>query len=237
MRCSSSNTHADYSFHVPLLPSPVQLYIVYIARCAHRFGVARTREIYESSIKHLPDHHVKSMCLKYASLEKKLGEVDRARAIYQYGAQFCDPRIEAAYWNTWSDFEVSPFVCFFYFFAFLLSFCIFGVPRTRSSSSFSPLSIAALLFSDRKVSTRTVKDPEIRVRKILVCPSPHPPPPPSLSLSHGGLRITSSPRITRTPCSSFCFCCPNIRSSVDSPVRLRFIFSLCWSFYLLSVRR
>ena len=84
-----------------------ELYIVYIARCAYRFGVARTREIYEASIKQLPDAHVKSMCLKYSALEKRLGEVDRARAIYQYGAQFCDPRTEQAYWSTWSEFEVA----------------------------------------------------------------------------------------------------------------------------------
>jgi pre-mRNA-splicing factor SYF1 len=84
-----------------------ELYIVYLARCAYRFGVARTREIYETSIKNLPDHHVKNMCLKYAKLEIKLGEIDRARGIYSYGAQMCDPRVETNYWQTWSEFEVN----------------------------------------------------------------------------------------------------------------------------------
>jgi pre-mRNA-splicing factor SYF1 len=84
-----------------------ELYIVYIARCALRFGVAKTREIYEAAMKNLPDAHVKAMCLKYASLEKKLGEIDRARGIYAYGSQFCDPRTETNYWQTWADFEVT----------------------------------------------------------------------------------------------------------------------------------
>jgi len=84
-----------------------ELYLVYLARCALRFGVARTRPIYEGAIKKLPDAHVKSTCLKYASLEKRLGEIDRARAIYSYGSQFADPRVDNLYWQTWADFEVS----------------------------------------------------------------------------------------------------------------------------------
>jgi hypothetical protein len=35
----------------------------------------------------------------YADVERRLGEVDRARAIYGHAAQFCDPRIEAAFWQ------------------------------------------------------------------------------------------------------------------------------------------
>ena len=33
------------------------------------------------------------MCLSYAQLETKLGEIDRARAIYSHGSQFSDPRV------------------------------------------------------------------------------------------------------------------------------------------------
>jgi hypothetical protein len=32
-------------------------------------------------------------------VERRLGEVDRARAIYGHAAQFCDPRVEAAFWQ------------------------------------------------------------------------------------------------------------------------------------------
>lgn len=33
------------------------------------------------------------MCLQYAQLETKLGEIDRARAVYSHGSQFSDPRV------------------------------------------------------------------------------------------------------------------------------------------------
>ena len=47
------------------------------------------------------------MALRYARLERTLGEIDRARAIYAYSSQFCDPRLEPGFWGTWSEFEVS----------------------------------------------------------------------------------------------------------------------------------
>ena len=47
------------------------------------------------------------MCLRFAELENKLGEIDRARAIYAHCSQMCDPRVTTEFWNTWKDFEVS----------------------------------------------------------------------------------------------------------------------------------
>jgi hypothetical protein len=35
------------------------------------------------------------MSLRYADLERKLGEIDRARAILSHGSQLCDPRVRA----------------------------------------------------------------------------------------------------------------------------------------------
>lgn len=55
----------------------------------------------------LPDKDVKAMCLKYAALEKKLQEIDRARAIYVHASQLADPRTDPAFWQEWNDFEVS----------------------------------------------------------------------------------------------------------------------------------
>ena len=49
------------------------------------------------------------MGLRFAKMERKLGEVDRARAIYQHVSQFCNPRIrenEEHFWNIWEKFEV-----------------------------------------------------------------------------------------------------------------------------------
>lgn len=57
------------------------MYEIYIARAAEIFGVPKTREIYEQAIESgLPDKDVKAMCVKYAELEKSLGEIDRSWA-------------------------------------------------------------------------------------------------------------------------------------------------------------
>lgn len=85
----------------------LSMYEIYIARAAEIFGVPKTREIYEQAIQSgLPDKDVKTMCMKYAELEKSLGEIDRARGIYTYASQFADPRTDPDFWNQWHEFEV-----------------------------------------------------------------------------------------------------------------------------------
>lgn len=84
----------------------LDMYLIYIARCAEFFGVTKTRDIYEKAIESLSDRDLKPICLKYADVEKKLGEIDRARAIYTYVSQYCDPRTEPDFWKKWHDFEV-----------------------------------------------------------------------------------------------------------------------------------
>lgn len=84
----------------------------------------------------LSDEHAREMCLRFADMECKLGEIDRARAIYSFCSQICDPRVgtvlslgrdwgmegcgqadqltfllpplqtTGAFWQTWKDFEV-----------------------------------------------------------------------------------------------------------------------------------
>ena len=46
------------------------------------------------------------MCLRFAALERKLGEIDRARAIYAHASQFCDPRVNSHFWSEWNNFEI-----------------------------------------------------------------------------------------------------------------------------------
>jgi len=46
------------------------------------------------------------MCLRFASLERKLGEIDRARAVYAHASQFCDPRVDPKFWAEWNSFEI-----------------------------------------------------------------------------------------------------------------------------------
>ena len=39
-------------------------------------------------------------------MERKLGEIDRARAIYAHASQFCDPRVLPEFWTEWYSFEI-----------------------------------------------------------------------------------------------------------------------------------
>ncbi|KAL9142370.1 hypothetical protein ABFS82_14G165300 [Erythranthe guttata] len=82
------------------------MYEIYISRAAEIFGVPKTREIYEQAIESgLPDKDVKTMCTKYAELEKSLGEIDRGRALFKQASQFSDPRSDPDFWNKWQEFE------------------------------------------------------------------------------------------------------------------------------------
>ncbi|KAL0933040.1 pre-mRNA-splicing factor syf1 [Colletotrichum truncatum] len=78
----------------------------YITKSASNFGLPSTRPIYEKAISTLPDNEARDMCLKFADMEKRLGEIDRARAIYGHASQFCDPRTSPDFWTKWETFEV-----------------------------------------------------------------------------------------------------------------------------------
>uniref|UniRef100_A0A914VZD4 Pre-mRNA-splicing factor SYF1 n=2 Tax=Plectus sambesii TaxID=2011161 RepID=A0A914VZD4_9BILA len=79
---------------------------IYIKKAAELYGVTHTRPIYEDAIESLPEDRARDMCLRFAELEKKLGEIDRARAIYAHASHICDPRVHPQFWEVWKDFEV-----------------------------------------------------------------------------------------------------------------------------------
>eukprot|EP00750_Incisomonas_marina_P012374 INCI16752.2.p1 GENE.INCI16752.2~~INCI16752.2.p1 ORF type:complete len:673 (+),score=157.37 INCI16752.2:1141-3159(+) len=83
------------------------MFVHYAKKAEQFFGVARTRAIYQKAIEVLPNAQVKDMCLRFAEMERKLGEIDRARAIFVYASQMCDPRVVVKFWQTWRDFEVA----------------------------------------------------------------------------------------------------------------------------------
>lgn len=83
-----------------------EMFEFYITKSASNFGLTSTRPIYERAIAALPDQEAKEMCLKFAEMERRLGEIDRARAIYGHASQFCDPRTNATFWQKWEAFEV-----------------------------------------------------------------------------------------------------------------------------------
>ena len=55
--------------------------------------MTHTRAIYEQAIEVLTNDQAREMCVRFADLERKLGEIDRARAIYSHCSQMCDPRV------------------------------------------------------------------------------------------------------------------------------------------------
>jgi pre-mRNA-splicing factor SYF1 len=83
-----------------------EMFNMYIRKAADLFGVTYTRQIYEKAIETLADEEAKEMCLRFADLERKLGEIDRARAVYGHCSQLCDPRTSPNFWAIWKEFEI-----------------------------------------------------------------------------------------------------------------------------------
>merc|ERR1719357_681646 len=83
-----------------------EVYNIYLRKAAEIYGVTRTRQIYEKAIETLKESESRDMCIRIAEMETKLGEIDRARAIYSHASQMCDPRVTAEFWQVWKDFEV-----------------------------------------------------------------------------------------------------------------------------------
>ncbi|KAF2859859.1 protein prenylyltransferase [Piedraia hortae CBS 480.64] len=84
-----------------------EMFEYYITKSASNFGLTASRPVYEKAIATLPDKEAVKLCVKFADMERRLGEVDRARGIYRHAAQMVDPRAdEGGFWNRWEEFEV-----------------------------------------------------------------------------------------------------------------------------------
>ncbi|KAI1796012.1 protein prenylyltransferase [Ganoderma leucocontextum] len=83
-----------------------ELFTIYIAKATSNYGLPATRPIYERAIEGLLDKQTAEMCLRFAAMERKLGEIDRARGIYAHASQFCDPRVNPKFWQEWNNFEI-----------------------------------------------------------------------------------------------------------------------------------
>lgn len=69
------------------------MFNIYIKKAAEIYGVVKTRQIYEKAIECLSEDSTREMCIRFAEMETKLGEIDRARAIYVHCSQISDPRV------------------------------------------------------------------------------------------------------------------------------------------------
>jgi pre-mRNA-splicing factor SYF1 len=83
------------------------MYRLYIKKVEQYCGLTKTRDIYEKAIAELNDEMCKTLCLEFAEMERKLGEIDRARLILVHGSQLADPSKDLVYWKVWTEFEES----------------------------------------------------------------------------------------------------------------------------------
>jgi pre-mRNA-splicing factor SYF1 len=83
----------------------LDMYRLYIKKTEELQGILKTRDIYSEALKILSDEMAQQLCLDYFKMERNLGEIDRARAILQYGSQFADPRRYPEFWKLWREFE------------------------------------------------------------------------------------------------------------------------------------
>jgi len=94
-----------------------EMFNYYITKSASNFGLTSTRAIYQDAMEELPKRsaegadagrrETKDVSMKFAELERRLGEIDRARAIYGHASELCDPRREPDFWKTWEQFEIA----------------------------------------------------------------------------------------------------------------------------------
>lgn len=86
------------------------MYRLYIVKTATFYGVTKTRSIYEDALSSLVKaEDVLEFAVRYAVMETRLGEIDRARGIYTHACQIADPRRKGLFeifWKSWNDFEL-----------------------------------------------------------------------------------------------------------------------------------
>ncbi|KAJ2558904.1 pre-mRNA-splicing factor syf1 [Coemansia sp. RSA 1933] len=84
----------------------LEMFQFYAARTAELLGPVHARPVYERGIEDLPDAQALELAIEFAQIERQLGEIDRARALYAYASQFADPRVRPQLWTVWNEFEV-----------------------------------------------------------------------------------------------------------------------------------
>ena len=100
---------AVYSRGCKAVPEEKRMELVqlYIRKVEEHYGSTKTREVYEMAVELLQEQQAMQITVQFAELERKLGEVDRARALWAHASQFCDPSKQAAFWVKWKAFEVA----------------------------------------------------------------------------------------------------------------------------------
>lgn len=87
-----------------------EIFNLHLAKTTQYFGIMSARQLFERAFGLLTGPHLIQVGLRFAKLERKLGEIDRARNIYSHLSQFCNPNSEQPqskiFWTIWEKFEV-----------------------------------------------------------------------------------------------------------------------------------
>ena len=64
--------------------------------------------MYERAFERLePNQLLVQLGLRFAKMERKLNEAERARGVYMHLSQYCNPhQYEQSFWRIWEQFEV-----------------------------------------------------------------------------------------------------------------------------------
>jgi pre-mRNA-splicing factor SYF1 len=74
--------------------SKQKAYEIFAAKVANYMGITRTRPIYEKALENFKGKPYILFGIRFAKLEKKLGEIDRARQIFNYLGPMVDPEMD-----------------------------------------------------------------------------------------------------------------------------------------------
>lgn len=91
-----------------LLEKKGEMFRFAVSKAKKLLGLSACRPVLESAISPataLLDDQVREFCLEFCGLEVALGEIERARTLFAYGAQLADPKREEKYWERWHEFE------------------------------------------------------------------------------------------------------------------------------------
>ena len=80
---------------------------VWVTSASRLFGVTRSRSVYEHAISTHQGAELINWCTRYSTLETKLMEFDRARAILSHAAQAADPEKFPEFWSHFETFELT----------------------------------------------------------------------------------------------------------------------------------
>jgi pre-mRNA-splicing factor SYF1 len=82
------------------------MYEYWLAKTLQHDNFLAMRPIYQKALQTLGEQDAQHIALRFSKFEEKLGELERARAIYAFGAQLANPEVATAYWDKWQEFEL-----------------------------------------------------------------------------------------------------------------------------------